>query len=325
MIGTAKQSFAIYTLMLFLACNVYAQVPSKVILDTDISSDADDVGAVALLHNMADTRPVEILAMMVSSGDPWSGRCLHVINSYFNRPDIPIGLVSGESVRHDSLYTRAIAELGDYLLPGSEEDAVTLYRKVLAQQPDFSVTIVTIGYLTNLKDLLASKPDAYSELSGQDLVRLKVKRLICMGGQYPRGKEWNFYQDKESTGQVLTRWPTAIYFVGYEMGKDVITGSGLKMLEENNPVRLSYDLHNGLEGRPSWDQLTVLYAVIERDESRRYFSVSSPGRNTIDSSGINTWQKNAGGNHRFLQLKISQNAVSQLIEGLMTGEQDLPF
>ena len=39
-------------------------------------------------------------------------------------------------------------------------EAVEVYRRVLAAQPDHSVTIVTVGYLTNLAHLLAA-PAAY--------------------------------------------------------------------------------------------------------------------------------------------------------------------
>ncbi|RKY61051.1 MAG: hypothetical protein DRP96_04290, partial [Candidatus Neomarinimicrobiota bacterium] len=40
----------------------------KVIFDTDIGPDWDDVGATAVLHTLANQGEAEILAMMVSSG-----------------------------------------------------------------------------------------------------------------------------------------------------------------------------------------------------------------------------------------------------------------
>ena len=51
----------------------------RLILDTDLSSDVDDVGAVALLHGLADQGKVQILAMQISSGDPWSVPCLDAL------------------------------------------------------------------------------------------------------------------------------------------------------------------------------------------------------------------------------------------------------
>lgn len=309
---------AVILLVTLLSCSADTDTPPRLILDTDISSDADDVGAVALLHHAADQRQVDILAMMVSSGDPWSGGCLQVLNSYFNRPAIPLGLVSGKGIVHESAYTKTIAEMGDHQ-QGRKEDAVTLYREILAQQPDHSVTVVTIGYLTNLKGLLASTADEHSELTGRELVRQKVDRLVCMGGEYPQGKEWNFYQDAAATNEVLNRWPTAIVFVGFELGKDVITGSSLRETPDDNPVRVSYELHNDLKGRPSWDQLAVLYAILGEKGRKKYFRLSKPGVNMINDDGTNHWQEQPQGKHFYLTSSWPAKDLSEAIDNMMVG------
>lgn len=75
------------------------------------------------------------------------------------------------------------------------EDAVSVYRRVLNAQPDTSVVVVTVGFFTNLKDLLESGPDADSPLSGKELVAAKVKRLVSMAGYFPEGKEFNVMMD----------------------------------------------------------------------------------------------------------------------------------
>ncbi|MCW5206242.1 nucleoside hydrolase, partial [Desulfobulbus sp. F5] len=183
------------------------------ILDTDISSDADDVGAVAILHNLANQGKVNVLAMMVSSGDPWSVPCLQALNAWFGRQEIPIGKAQDGIVGDESSYTRAVAEeFAPSTSTATVPDAVQLYRRVLAAQADSSMTLVSIGYLTNLHHLLQSKPDALSPLDGVDLVRQKVKRLVCMGGQYPSGREWNFYQDVKAAVDVISHWPVSIVF-----------------------------------------------------------------------------------------------------------------
>ena len=64
--------------------------PVRLIFDTDIQGDADDVGAVAVLHALADSGEAEILAMGVSSKNPWSPLCLSALNTYFGRGDIPL-------------------------------------------------------------------------------------------------------------------------------------------------------------------------------------------------------------------------------------------
>ena len=55
--------------------------PVRVIFDTDIQGDVDDVGTVAVLHALADSGEVDILAMGVSSKNPWSPLCLSALNT----------------------------------------------------------------------------------------------------------------------------------------------------------------------------------------------------------------------------------------------------
>ena len=103
-------------------------------------------------------------------------------------------------------------------------DALSLYRKILAGQPDHSVTIITVGFLTNLANLLNSPGDDYSALNGYELVKRKVRRLVCMAGRFPSGREFNLDQDVKSSQKVLTDWPTPILFSGFEIGQKIKTG-----------------------------------------------------------------------------------------------------
>lgn len=292
------------------------QVDRRIILDTDISSDADDVGAMAVLHNLSREESIMILAIMVSSSDPWSPQAVHTINKYFGKPEIPIGVVPKDGVTHKSSYSRALAAM----VPNSEFSvgpSVDLYRKILANQPDKSVTIVTIGYLTNLHDLLISEADQYSPLSGLELVEQKIRLLITMGGDYPQGKEWNFIQDPEASKLAVESWPTKIIFVGYTLGLNILTGQTLQKAEESSPIRLAYQLHNNFSGRPSWDQLAVFYALLNDRQRDELFAISSPGQNTIQADGSNVWNEKSDGVHRVLGLREDPEQVAERIENLM--------
>ena len=309
-------------LFLLLVTSVQGQqVSQRIILDTDISSDVDDVGAVAVLHALAGQGKVYILAMMVSSGDPWSGPCLDALNTWFGRPDIPIGVIKKPTVTHESKYTKEIAstypndlQKGEYAL-----DAVELYRQVLSSQPDGSVTIVTVGYLTNLKDLLNSDPDSISPLSGAELVRNKVQRLVCMGGKYPQGREWNLFQDSSASSEVVATWPRPIAYIGYEAGLPVKTGSGLKRILEPNPVNRSYELYNNLSDRPSWDQLAVLFGATNHDSHRDNDSLFKiiRGVNNVAHDGSNRWRNMADGRDGYAALLASETKLKTLVEGMM--------
>src|SRR5690606_4878210 len=102
-------------------------------------------------------------------------------------PDLPTAAVKNPRVYRNSKYAKIIPKEfpQDAGLGEEAEVAINLYRRILAEQPDNSVTIVTVGYLTDLSYLLQSGPDKYSSLTGRELVEKKVKHLICMGGRYP--------------------------------------------------------------------------------------------------------------------------------------------
>jgi len=296
-----------------------ASRPENIILDTDISSDVDDVGAVAILHALADKGEASILAMMVSSGDPWSAPFLEAVNIYMGRSKIPIGVVRDKSVVHLSKYTQKVAKEfhPNIKMTARGHEAVSLYRKILASQADQSVVIVSVGYLTNLKNLILSSPDEFSPLDGLSLVKCKVETLICMGGKYPSGREWNFYQDAAAAKHVVRFWPGPITFVGFETGVSILTGSILKKTPEPNPIKRSYALYNGLTNRSSWDQLTVLYAV-KRDHHAfsQYWQVVA-GKNIVKTEGSNRWIKTANPHHFYIKLNKPPDVYTSLIEDLM--------
>ena len=65
----------------------------KIFFDTDMETDCDDAGALAVLHSLADRGECEILATVVSVKDPASVATVDAINTYRGRPDpFPLGL-----------------------------------------------------------------------------------------------------------------------------------------------------------------------------------------------------------------------------------------
>jgi inosine-uridine nucleoside N-ribohydrolase len=130
-----------------------------VILDTDMESDVDDVGALAMLHALADKGEVNMLGVMVCALNKWSVLCADRINTYFGRTDSPLGVLRGPGVDRESKYAHVIPQEFPGKLQDNEDapDAVRGYRKILASQPDSSVVMISIGYLTNLRDLLKSR------------------------------------------------------------------------------------------------------------------------------------------------------------------------
>ncbi len=179
-------------LLFFCTTNSFAQSPGRpvnIIFDSDMGPDYDDVGAITILHALADKGEAKILATMASTKYEGVAGILNVFNTYFKRPDIPVGLPKGYALelRDWQHWTDTLLAKYPHKIKTNDEaeDAVKLYRKILATQPDHSVTIVTVGFLTNLSNLLNTKADAYSSLSGNELVKKKVKLLVCMAGKFP--------------------------------------------------------------------------------------------------------------------------------------------
>ena len=295
------------------------KAPVKILFDTDMQSDVDDIGAMAVLHALADRGEIEILGTMVSVKYPWSVPCVDAVNTWHGRPDLPIGTVKGKGVLRSSSYAKQIAEEFPHDLKTEDApDAVGLYRKILAAQPDKSVVIVTVGYLTNVAGLIDSAPDQWSNLSGLDLIKQKVNYWSCMGGIFPKGLETNLRYDAESSAKAINNWPTPIIFSGWEIGKDIKTGHTLReKFPATNLVRRAYDHYLGPNKtqRESWDQSSVLLAARGAGD---YWDVATGGSLHVLPDGSNEWRDTPKKDHSYLVKKMNPREVADVIEELMT-------
>ncbi|HEX2910943.1 MAG TPA: hypothetical protein VH186_09065, partial [Chloroflexia bacterium] len=194
----------------------------------------------------------------------------------------------------------------------------SVYRQLLAAQPDGSVVIVSIGYMGRLSELLDSPADGYSSLTGKDLITQKVKTLVVMGGDYPSGTgENNFVTDPAAAANVVSHWPTKIVFSGYTLGFDTMTGSTLSSTTPaSNPVRRSYEVVEGAGNSHRSYDLTAVYHAIRPDDP--VMTEVGPGTNTVDSlTGANTFVSGAG-NQYYLEA-ASNSALASALEPLLAG------
>ena len=72
--------------------------PVRIVFDTDMIGDYDDVGAMAVLHKLADAGECEILATVSSTHSNASVGTIEILNRYYGRPDIPVGAAKGDGV-----------------------------------------------------------------------------------------------------------------------------------------------------------------------------------------------------------------------------------
>ena len=181
----------------------YDGVP-LVILDTDIGSSTDDLFAMEMLYHYMDEGRCKLLGVVADRmGDDYAVLA-DVMNTYFGYGSTPIGVERGgvinpavfidyrELYKHTTekgelMFKRTISNYSQ--LPNGWE----LYRRLLAAQPDHSVSICSTGLVSSLVQLLASEPDDISPLSGIELVSQKVKCLYLMAGVFTSSADYQSY------------------------------------------------------------------------------------------------------------------------------------
>ena len=319
-----KKYFFVNLYFLFFSCAANAQ-PFPVIFDSDMGPDYDDVGAITLLHAFADDGKANILATIASTKYDNVAAVFSVFNTYFKKPNISIGVPKDEALdlRDFQHWSDSIVKNYPHAINSNKDvpDAVALYRRILSIQPDKSVTIITVGFLTNLKKLLQSKADMFSPLSGEQLVKQKVKQLVSMAGRFPSGSEFNVNRDFVASKYVYENWPTMVLFSGFEIGEKIKTGLPLINSDSitNSPVKDVFRISIPLAaedsaGRKSWDETAVLVGVLGYD---KWYNVKRGKIIISDKDGSNTWMDDATSNQYYLVEKTPPAVVQKMINELM--------
>lgn len=324
-----KKILLIATVYLVAILSADAQhKPASVIFDTDMGPDYDDVGAITLLHAFADNGEANILATIGSTNYVNVGPVLSVLNTYFKKPQIPVGVPKGKAVglRDWQHWSDTLVTNYPHSVKSNEEaeDAITLYRKILSAQPDNSVTVITVGFFTNLSGLLQSSADKYSPLSGKELVKKKVKLLVSMAGGFPAGNEFNVNKDAVASKNVAENWPTQILFSGFEIGKKIKCGLPLIHNEaiQNSPVKDVFRISIPMaaedkDGRMSWDETAVLVAVKGYAD---FYTIQRGMIHVNEKDGSNTWTNDDNGLHAHLIEKAPVDEVRNVIDKLMVHQ-----
>lgn len=301
-------------------------------IDTDLGGDCDDVGALALANIFQNDGLIEIVGMTHTTSLPWGPACIDIVNRYYHNAHIPIGATTRKNycVANTNKYAEKMAS--NFLHAYSERDkvidSVTLMRKSLTLCDDNSVTIVCVGQLNNASDLLDSKPDHYSNLSGIELVRKKVKEFVIMGGLFKEENEkiyfgnslyeyeYNIVCDIKSAQNFINKVPVKVVFNDFKVGYQIHTAKSLlDQKDMTHPVTFAYTLFQDCP-RESWDLLTVWYGALECDD---LFTISKGGTVAIDDNGDTVFKEAEGGNHYYTRLNKPINYVVERIDNVLKG------
>lgn len=291
----------------------YKGVP-LVILDTDIGSSTDDLFTMEMAYRYEDEGRCKLLGIVVDREGEDYAALADVMNTYFGHANVPIGLERNGIktprvfIDYRNLYKLTTGK-GEPMFKQTVSDYSTLpdgwklYRQLLASQPDHSVSICSLGFVSCLTQLLASEPDDLSLLSGVELVRQKVKCLYLMAGIFTSSEEpeYNFLQAPEFAKKFFELWPRDVdaVFSPMEVGNEIEYKPETVISDisrtDIHPIKQVYMNYNCDTGQRMWDPMTLIQAV----EGDAMFSLSERGIVSLTSKIGTSFTPSATGNHRY--------------------------
>lgn len=93
-----------------------------------MGGDADDLGALAMMHNFNDKGECDLLAVMCWSKEQYSVSAIDAVNRFYKHPDIPVGVRQGNTFSESWHHGKSIADNFPYKLDNKNAaDATLLY------------------------------------------------------------------------------------------------------------------------------------------------------------------------------------------------------
>ena len=291
----------------------------KLIFDTDMGNDVDDLMALCMIHNLQKRGACDLLAVTVTKDHPLAAAFVDAVNTLYGYPDTPIGVVHDGVAKEAGKFNLLADKYPHDLKSGADApEAGSLIKDILAKQPDGSVVIAQVGFFTNLARLM-------DDAEAKALIAKKVKVLSIMAGAFQtinfntRHLEYNVKIDVRAAQKLAEQWPTPMVWSGFEIGvaaafPHVVIEQDLDYMPQH-PLREAYFLYSPPpHDRPTWDPTAVLYAIYP---DRGYFDLSPPGNVVVedDSSTLFRPSNDGKGKHRFLIMSPEQ--ISRVREAIV--------
>jgi hypothetical protein len=286
----------------------------RIIIDSDIALWWDDVSAFAIANAAEDQGDVKYLGAVADVKSVDAAPAIDAINTWYGNGDVPVGATQGaEQNIFENVYTTELARRFKHSR-GEAPDAVALYQRLLSQQPDHSVTIVSLGGFTNLAALLAS-----GRGQGAALVARKVKNLVVMAGEFPTAsRAWtNELIDVPATRYVFNRgWPKSvpITWADAKIGFPLFVGQTVTQAHKDGPVRAAFQIlfPDGKVGDANWDAIAIYHAIYGLGDNLLSLT-GAGGAASVNSVGAISWVPNPDRpNDRYLQVPSYPKLASTL-------------
>ena len=290
----------------------------QIIFGTDWWTDCDDAVALRLITRFVKEEKIKLLGIVINACMEHSVASVRAFLEADGLENIPLGIDLGATnFGGTPSYQKHLAERCPSVTNNDAEDAVRLYRKLLAQA-EGKVEMVEVGFLQVVSALLKSGADDISPLSGRELVEQKVSKMWVMACKWVADgeKEHNFClnpRTRVAGKEFCESCPVPVTFLGWEIGYGVITGS---KLQDGDVLRQVMVNHGSAKGRHSWDPMLTLMALIGDEEKAGYSTVF--GHASVDeATGANYFKKDPSGKHAYVVKKFENDYYSNAIDKLI--------
>lgn len=283
---------------------------TKVIFETDLCEDVDDVGALAILLDRARRKKLNLAGISINVNAPGEAAAADVLLERFGLSSLPLCVWDGEALLQgeDSPYIAYLSKQVRREVP-KPQTPVDFYRELLSDAEDGGVVIVSVGFFCNLDAAYQAMPQLFEQ---------KVRSVIVMAGDFnrqPPHPEYNVRKMADSARRFLNGFSGELLYLPFEAGDRVITDLRDWPAECVDPVYEAYRIHTKEKRtRPSWDPLTVDFAYWGENE---YYALSPWGRVTVQDDSTTTFQEERDGNHAIVRLKRSFEETGAYISNII--------
>ncbi len=254
--------------------------PINLILDADFGSSTDDLFALMMINHFMDEGRVDLKGIIVDREGAKNAGVVDIFNTYYGHPNVPVGL-ERNGVKNPRCFIpyNGICDLkdvhGNPMFKRSFDEnkcmeGYKLYRKLLSEAKDKSITVVAIGFMTTIAQLFESGADEYSKEKGVDLFDKKVKAVYIQSGRFEAGDSLSGYNMRAASKQAAVFYnnlpkdvdiimsPSNIGDLMDYSPKDVLADLSTT---ERNPIKAVYTHYTCDTGQRMWDTNCLVNAV----------------------------------------------------------------
>ena len=254
--------------------------PINLILDADFGSSTDDLFALMMINHFMDEGRIDLKGIIVDREGAKNAGVVDIFNTYYGHPNVPVGL-ERNGVKNPRCFIpyNGICDLkdvhGNPMFKRSFDEnkcmeGYKLYRKLLSEAKDKSITVVAIGFMTTIAQLFESGADEYSKEKGVDLFGKKVKAVYIQSGRFEAGDSLSGYNMRAASKQAAVFYnnlpkdvdiimsPSNIGDLMDYSPKDVLADLSTT---ERNPIKAVYTHYTCDTGQRMWDTNCLVNAV----------------------------------------------------------------